>query len=430
MTRHDRPALCWGDSNAASRAGAERNTPDSASTRDRDARSTRASGIAFVLIVACTPAPTPPVPPEAPVLEVPPSDELSPFIGRTIPIRAIARDDTLVRLFVSRDCSGPELLRRRAADFASGVEVESVHGDNHFSALAVDGAGLTSDCSAPARVHVRLPMRGMTSAPQVLRIAPPIPTSQRRVNLQGSAPLGWTVRAWAGRECGGTLLASTDAATFRTRGLTVPLQPNKKNEVTLDAELNAVLTLCNGPVLELTNDEIAPEAPRARFFPPAPWPNPSKAVLIENLQDANFVSLTPMDCSISTLVPSRTFCGDNVCHTVVLPVTVSGADRWGLQLIDGAGNRSPCLTLSNAVDPMLEELPVYMETLPATSNVNLLAVSNRPGVIGFHVFASCTLGPYPAQTYLDPTCAVLVSQAPGRWAVSLDGDAGTCFAAP
>ncbi|MBL8921874.1 MAG: hypothetical protein JNJ54_23685 [Myxococcaceae bacterium] len=384
----------------------------------------------LLLVTACSPPPAAPAPPPAPALEVPPSSASQPLTSRRFTVRASTRSDTVVRLFVSLDCSGPELRRDTAVELERGVEVESVHGKNVFSAVAVDPTGLPSPCSAPVTVEVRLPMRGSFSAPQVLRVSPPMPTRERTATLQGTTQQGWTVRVWGGRECQGPLLASTDAATFQRQGVEVPLPPNRKLEVTLDAELSATQTLCNGPVLLLENDEVPPLAPRGRFFPPPPWPNAEKAVVLEDLQDARFVSLSAGDtCTPSTLVPVRTFCGGGVCQTVVLPLIVGSATTWGLQLIDGAGNRSACTPISNDVDPRLEAPPVYLEALDAGISLNLLAISSVPGPIEFHAIPGCP-GTGVVPTSLAANLAVLTEQLRQRWFASVGRDAGTCAAAP
>lgn len=388
--------------------------------------------LALALVVTTCAAPPPALePPPAPQLEVPASSPAQPLFSTTFTVRAVARSDTLVRLFVSADCTGLELLRGTAADFERGVEVEAVHGTNVFSAVAVDATGLSSACSEPVSVEARTPMRVSFSAPQVSRVSPPMPTTQRLATLQGTARPGWTVRVWRGRECRDVLLTTADADTFRVQGVQVPLSPNRTLEVTLDAQQGSQLTLCNGPVIQLENDEVAPPAPRGRFFPPAPWPNPEKAVLIENLQDARFVSLSRGDsCASSELVPVRTFCGGGVCQAAVLPLAVGTEPLWGLQLIDGAGNRSPCTALSNDVDPQLEPPPVYLEALDAGASVNLVALASIAGPIAFHSFAQCWDNGIAPTTQLTPTFVVLTEQPRRPWYATVARDAGTCIAAP
>jgi hypothetical protein len=392
----------------------------------------RRPGLALlVTVTACSAPPPPPVPPPAPRLEVPPSSASQPLLSSTVTVRAEARSDTLVRLFVTEDCAGLELLRGPAEDFARGVPVEAVHGRNVFSAVAVDAAGLSSACSEPVAVEARTLMRIGVSAPQVTRVTPTMPTTQRLATLQGTAPVGWTVRVWRGRDCRDGPLVTASADTFRVQGVQVPLSPNRRLEVTLDAQQDAQLTLCNGPVIVLENDELAPEAPRARFFPPAPWPNAEKALLIENLQDAKDVSFSRGDtCTPSTLVPVRTVCGGGVCDAVVLPVAVGAEPIWSLQLIDRAQNRSPCTVLRNDVDPQLEPLPVYVEALDAGISVNLIAITSAPGQIAFHQNAGCFGFGYPPLTYLAPNLAILTEQPRGIWAATVGADAGTCIVAP
>lgn len=383
----------------------------------------------LVLVTTCSPPPAAPVPPPAPVLEVPSSSASQPLTSRAFTVRASTRSDTVVRLFVTLDCSGLDLRRVTAAELERGVEVEAVHGRNVFSALAIDATGLASACSAPVAVEVRLPMRGTFSAPQVVRVSPPMPTRERTATLQGTTQPEWTVRVWGGRECRGPLLASTDAATFQRQGVEVSLPPNRKLEVTLDAELSATQTLCNGPVLQLEHDDLPPAAPVGRFFPPPPWPNAEKAVLLADLQDGKFVSFSAGDtCTPSTLVPVRTFCGGGVCQPVLLPIMV-GAGPWGLQLIDGAGNRSPCTVMRNDIDPLLEPPPVYVEALDAGISVNLLAISSVPGPIEFHRIPGCP-GAGVVPTFLATNLAVLTEQLRERWFANVARDAGTCVEAP
>ncbi|MDP1922924.1 MAG: hypothetical protein Q8L14_42160 [Myxococcales bacterium] len=299
----------------------------------------------------CEPQAPAPMEPKAPTLDVPASSSDDPWRVPTLTLRAVADDDTVVQLFVSADCSGPELLRRPIEAFRDGVELDAVSGTNVFSAAALTRSGLRSRCSAAASVEVRLPMRGSTSAPDVRGISPSMPTKLRLAKLTGFARPGWTVRIWSKPDCDGVVLASGPAADFVNEpGLEVPLPLDGHYDVSLDGVRGFELTRCGNATTRLEND-VTPPVFQARFFPRPPHAFDVSAIVVPDLERGAVVQMRPGDSCVGTdlRVVGSSFCTDERCGWVLFPLPP--AETLSLLVTDRAGNDGACLTLVQQAAP-------------------------------------------------------------------------------
>ena len=306
-------------------------------------------------LVACLCRCAPPVPapmePKPPTLEVPASSSDDPWRAPTLTLRAAAEDDTVVQLFVSANCSGPELLRRPIEAFRAGVELDAVHGTNVFSATVLTRAGLRSGCSGAASVEVRLPMRGQTSAPDVRGISPSMPTKLRSVRLTGFARPGWTVRIWSKPDCDGVVLASGPAADFLNEpGLEVALPLDAHYDVSLDGVRGFELTRCGTATTRLENDSTPPDF-AARLFPQAPHAFSVSAIVAPDLERGAVVRMRAgTSCEGMDLHPAGVpLCAGERCGWVLFPLPSDAP--MSLLATDRAGNDSPCVTLVQQAGP-------------------------------------------------------------------------------
>ncbi len=300
-------------------------------------------------LVGCAPPPVVPKQPEPPTLEVPAASADEPWRLPRLTLRAAAGDDTVVQLFVSADCSGPELLRRPIEAFRAGVELDAVSGRNVFTATALTRAGLRSRCSQVVSVEVRLPMRGQVSAPEVLDTSVRSPTKERSVTLTGFAQDGWTVRVWSKRDCEGLVLASGEASAFAEPGLEVPLQANEHLDVSLDATRGYELTRCSAST-RLENDS-RPPAFGPEFFPRPPHPFGVNAMLVPSLELGATVRLTggPQCGGADTRPIGTSYCENDSCDWVLFPLPTDAT--FSLWATDFAGNDSTCLTFQQQLAP-------------------------------------------------------------------------------
>ena len=345
----------------------------------------------------CAPPVTKPMDPEPPTLEVPATSATEPWRLPRLTLRAAGGDDTVLQLFVSANCSGPELLRRPIEAFREGVELDAVNGVNVFSATALTRAGLRSRCSPAASVEVRLPMRGPTGAPFIQSISPMIPTNERSVRLMGSAPSGWMVRVWSKPDCEGVVLASGPASEFESEpGLEVPLEPNASLLVSLDASLGSELTQCGLQTTRLTNDSTPPTLV-PDLFPRPPHPFRHNAIVVADLEARASVRLRAgRGCGGAAVNPTGvTYCEAERCAWVLFPLPTDAT--FSLWATDGLGNESACVTVEQQVTPQgsVPLTPLWRSLGPShlifASPTGLDArVFDGPDCLGSDVFGSAT----------------------------------------
>lgn len=309
----------------------------------------RATVAALVVLLVACPAPAPtPMELEPPTLEVPATSSDQPWRLPRLTLRAVAGDDTVVQLFVSADCSGPELLRRPIDAFREGVELDAVSGRNVFTATVLTRAGLRSRCSPAVSVEVRLPMRGPATAPEVLATSVRSPTKERSVSVMGYAEDGWTVRVWSKRDCEGIVLATGDASAFAEPGLAVPLQPNERLDVSLDATRGYELSRCSFGTERLENDSEPPTF-SVRFFPTPPHPFRANALLVTDLEVGATVRVRAGVSCDRTAAAGTAYCENDCCDWLLFPLPVDAT--LSLWATDFAGNESPCLQLQQQSSP-------------------------------------------------------------------------------
>lgn len=305
-------------------------------------------------LVGCTAPATTPTEPQPPTLEAPATSSDQPWRLPRLTLRATGEDDTVVQLFVSADCSGPELLRRPIDAFREGVELDTVSGKNVFTATALTRAGLRSRCSPVVSVEVRLPMRGLVTAPEVRGTPVLSPTKELSVTLTGFAQEGWTVRIWSKRDCEGLVLASGDASAFAEPGLSVPLQPNERLDVSLDATRGYELSRCGEVTTRLENDSTPPTF-TAEFFPLPPHPFSENAIVVSDLELGVGVRMrSGRECGGADAREVGTaFCERDRCAWLLFPLFVPLPDiaTFSLWATDAVGNESTCKTFEQQLTP-------------------------------------------------------------------------------
>lgn len=384
-------------------------------------------------LVACAP-PAPPMsqPPARPTLELPASSATNPTTERSVVLRGTTDPGTRVRIFLGRSCEGLPLLQLDDEALRRGHRLDTVHGENVFSARAFAVAtGLQSECSEPVSLFVLIPSRGQLTAPTVLTTTPRVPTSALAVRLLGTAPRpGWTVRAWASESCEGELLASMPGDDYSRDGLLVPLRRNTTLRVTLDAIRGAEMTLCNGGVLMLTNDARPPLTPRPSWFPSPPFTFPRLALVVEEVErDTRLEVSMGAGCRAPLAVTTYEICGaPERCANLVSSFD-AGTELVSLKAVDESGNESPCVELPQVSRSEPVDSPVYAEPRRVGQQLIGIGVSLLPGDTAFFSERDCPparrLGGLQTFTGFGTT-----STLPAVWSFGVIGDGGVCWNGP
>lgn len=309
-----------------------------------------------MLVVACAPAV-----PEAPSALAPPrlsflgvGDE-APFRERAVTLRAEAEPDSLVSVFPTEGCRGAPLLRGSAEVLDGGVRVDTVYGDNVFSARALGANGQTSACSASITLEVRFYLRSASVRPPSLSVSLPRVRRDRLVVLKGDADPGATVRVWGDPRCDEAPLAQVSEAVFRDAGVVVELPLNGELNLGLDALMGGSLSFCNSPAT-LVHDGVAPTIDGGFWFPPPPVASDLGLVVVTGVERCDELEGSlRAGCSGNALVGVRFQSCEGTpgavrCTCFYGPFESALAPAFSVRAIDQAGNESACLELPQVRD--------------------------------------------------------------------------------
>lgn len=297
----------------------------------------RSPGARWLLltVLACTPAPVPPEPPAAPVLE---GDGALVFHFQWT-LKGTAPPETVVRLHLDDACRGPALRDFTSAELGEGVSLDLVSGTpNVFTAVAIDAQGLSSACSAPVRVRYERPAR--PRRPEAT-ITPPPPTRETRFVIRGTAEGATSVQLFEDFNCIGSPIGELGVDAFREVGFTVEVPPNVGRVFVLRA-LNQVgdVSACSS-TLSAFSDHFPPVVQLAIL---SPRPSPERSALIGLSSDAALgtVFLGP-DCAGSVL----SSCSGSDCTAFPVEFPMAPSSSWSATAVDGLGNSAGCV---NALD--------------------------------------------------------------------------------
>lgn len=288
--------------------------------------------VAVICLMSCAQGNAPAGRPVAPEFEA--AEPVS--LHRKVVLRGHAEDQVVVRLFAAENCLGPTYRQVAATDFASGVEVELVSGqENVFSAHAVSNRGLVSECTASLRIqfpHVSRPEMPVVDR-EGLRPSP----QKTRFVVKGKAEEGALVRLhkfWC-EEAPLSVLSSPD---FENVGFTIDVGVNTEQVFALDAVVADRVSECAGPFF-LLNDEIPPSA-RARLASPSPSLQRSAYIRvdIEVGASVDFFS-TGLDCGGERLVEQRIYVPGALSPELrIVEFPADTASDFSVRVGDRAGN--------------------------------------------------------------------------------------------
>jgi hypothetical protein len=301
---------------------------------------------ALLLVVGCAPAREPSAP-SAPVLT---AEGTAPEMlrrRRTVTVKAMVDVADTVRLFASRGCLGPEVLRAPAARFLEGVEVPVVPFlDNVFAAQAISPRGLQSACSNEVTVVVGAVDFPVLTAPELTRVSPGSPTNASEVRVFGLVADGATVRVYGEGRCAGSRLAEGSSAAFADAGLLVPVKPDGLTVFTADARLDDLISSCSANALQVVNDTTPPTPTTGWVLPSTPSAERAPLVVLTALNATGFLQWRGDGCAGE---PERQVpCESAVfsrCVQVFRVPAVESATVLSCLSTDAAGNRSACVSL-------------------------------------------------------------------------------------
>jgi hypothetical protein len=379
---------------------------------------------AFLVVVGCAPSPAPTAgPPAAPVIRLPEQPSGEPWRAVAVTLRVETEDQTVVRLFASPDCSGSELLRVSSDEAREGFTLDTVNGDNVFSAEAVFRRGDRSPCSAAVTLEVRLILRSMqVVAPFISQVLPPTPTREPVVRLKGSASARSTVSVWEGPTCSGTRLAQGSGQAFRDEGLAVALTPDRTLTVSLDAQEGDWLSACVER-LDLVNDQTPPDVSKAFLFPRPPSAARVGVVVVPDVE-GRLVLSPGRACGLPLGAPLSTFCrGSTACDGYLSPVVFPVTPVVSVQARDPVGNQSACVTLEHT--PSTDPAPAFYAAFhTSTAGTSLLlAPGSNPEIPAVFLSQQCGFETRPAtHRLLEPggsTAVAVYGDLPAAGSVSI-----------
>jgi hypothetical protein len=357
-----------------------------------------------MLVVACTPtlpeAPSAPAPPRLSFLGV---GDQAPFRERVVTLRAEAEPDSLVSVFPTEGCRGAPLLRGSAEVLDGGVRVDTVYGDNVFSARALGANGQTSACSASITLEVRFYLRSANVRPPSLRELPPLLGRERRIVLKGEADPGATVRVWSDPRCEAVPLAELSVDTFRDPGVVVLIPSNGELRLGLDALLGDSLSFCN-PTATFVHDGVAPTIDGGFWFPPPPVASELGLVVVTGVERCDELEGSPRaGCSGPAPVGVRFQSCEGTpgavrCTCFYGPFESALAPAFSVRAVDRAGNASACLELPQVRDAGPPP-PFHWGFVPGTGLL-LVARGSAPQLPAVFQDAECRVSVVPSgQTF-------------------------------
>lgn len=372
------------------------------------------SRLGLVLVmVGCTPLPGPNVaPPAAPIIRLPEQPPGEPWRALTVTVRIETEDQTVVRLFASPGCTGSELRRVSSDEARAGFTLDTVQGDNVFSAEAVSQRGERSPCSGSVTLPVRLRLRSLqVPTPFVRETVPPSPTRELVVRIRGFASLRSTVSVWAGPNCEAPRLGQGTAEAFADEGIAVTLIPNGTLTVSLDAQEGDVLSFCSQRLV-LVNDQTRPMS-NAFLFPRPPSAARVGVVVVSDI-DGRPLLYSGSACRSPLGFTTSTFCAGRGCDAYLFPVVFAETPVVSVGLRDRGGNESGCATLEFQRSTGLP--PAYFAEffMSAAGTTLLLAPGSNPEVPEVFVSEQCGFGARRASYRL--------AQPQGTTAVAVYGD--------
>lgn len=310
----------------------------------------------LVLLLACSPPPPRPAPspPVAPVLE----EGVSPSFVMRWTLRGSAPGGTQVRIHLDDACLGPVWRDVTPEQLQAGLEVDLAGGTvNVFTALAVDAAGLASDCSAPVKMRYVRPLP--PQRPDVT-IRPAPPSRETHFTLTGAAVDATSVRLFRGDNCVGEPHETISAEDYARLGFGVDVTENGSLVVSLDS-LNVVGQHSSCASQQWIVNDRTPPRVEARLRSPTPSPSPFALVSVSREASEGWVFDGP-GCGGGMLA----LCLGPDCAAV--PVLFQpGTGEWSAQATDALGNRSDCVDSQEPwrVDPMVPEPAVVLEVSDA-----------------------------------------------------------------
>lgn len=331
----------------------------------------------LLFALACTPAPAPPVPPDAPVLD---GDGSLVFLLPWM-LKGSAPADSVVRLFLDESCAGPALRDFTAAQVAEGVPVDLVSGiPNVFAAMSIDARGVSSKCSAPIRIDYQRPAR-----PRLLSalLSPMLPTRETHFVIRGTVENGSSVQLFDAYSCTGTPISELTVPDFAAVGFSIDVEPNQTRYFAVQAvNVLGEASACSS-AFTVTSDHFPPVL-QPRILSPYPSPEQSAYVALSYEAAIGTVFLGA-DCSGTVLAT----CSGFECTGFKVQFPMAPMSSWSATAADSLNNVSDCV---NAPESWFWDLSYQLPPI---------TLDARPGP---YLYGSIPAGCEWLEIYDGPTC--------------------------
>ena len=336
-------------------------------------------------------------------------DPIGPAQDATPSVSGLSEPDSVVSFFQSGDCSGPPIASATAGmvgAFSASVSV-GLNQTTVLTALATDGAGNVSSCSASVSYqHDATP----PAPPVLLSTDPPSPSTSLQPAVYGTAEPNSKVTVYIDAGCVTPISLATNASAAGSFGLTLSafIIANTENRLygrAVDAAGNA--SACSAPLIYV-HDALGPNVPVIQSSTPA---SPSS------------VSTTPTVAGQATGAKTiRLYVGVPCSGLPAATGPVSAGGAFGLAVMVPSNQASPIYAdaLDSAGNPSGCSLPfTFVHDIVPPSTPGIVAVSpNSPSsdatpVVNFEAEALGTVTVYGSADCSGVALAKVTSDASG-----------------
>jgi Bacterial Ig domain/Glycine rich protein len=312
-------------------------------------------------------------PPDPPTLVTQPS---SPANNNHPTITGTAEDGSIVVVFASRDCTGPAIAFTSASSLAAtGVQATVADdSDNEFSALAIDGAGNTSNCSTPVEyVEDSTP----PDAPTGVTSSPNSPANQNDPGIRGTAEDGSTVQVYETSDCSGPVVSFAGADVFGTVGIAIAVADDSTTVFSVNAtDAAGNVSDCSAPITYV--EDSTPPAPPSGLATSPGSPGASTTPAVTGVvEDGSMVNIySSSDCT-GPVTASGT-AADFTSTGIVETVDHDASTTLSANATDAAGNTSDCSDPLTYVEDQTPPAPATNVTITPAGPAN----NNHPRMFG------------------------------------------------
>lgn len=335
------------------------------------------------------------IPPAAPTIlgtapASPSGESTTPTVSGTVEVGAT------VRVYTNGACAGEPVAQSAPAPAASWAVPVPVAADAStlLAAVAVDGAGNVSPCSAVITyVHDSTP----PDAPVLLETDPAPPSSEANPVVKGTAEPGSTVSVFQEAGCAGAVIATGVAAANGSFSIATPVGKNQTTTLSAKAADVAGNGGACSNAIDYLHDDTPPGAPVLEGTSPKS-PGTSLQPTVSGLAEPGSKVTLYAEETCSVAISGATFADVGGAFGLNLVTFVAANSDTALYAaaVDDAGNVSACSApVWYTHDDTPPKVPSVDSSLPpspsATVTTPLVSGTAEPGAaVHLYVNSACT----------------------------------------